>query len=306
MSSFFRWRSGAFLVLGLALSVAGACTSSSSDPDASGGGGTTGGASGTGGAGASDSSTTGGGSGGAGATGGSAGAEAGPSPALCNLTCTGNSDCVAFVNNQPYDLGLSCTNGSCFGCSQDSDCVRPLSGWLFPCTTNAECAVAGSNYVCVDAGGQGRCAKAASTDGGGCSLPDGPEVVQMPLWGTVVEVGVCGHQETAWCKAGHCAIRCIDSNKQPLGNAVCLAYVPGTTVCNVTTGQCECNLDNDCGGVMKCVDGHCGCKTDTDCTGSVGPHCVQGYCSCSDSNECATVKKGGFDLLAPACQTITP
>ena len=302
MAMFLRGgRAGAALLVGLSVALATACSSSSSNEGVGGAGGSAGdAAAGTGGA-------TGGTSGSGGSIGGAAGGDAGPAPTQCKLECSGPSDCQAFVAGKTYDLGLPCKNGSCFGCAQDADCIRPLSNWLFPCDKNADCAVAGTGFACVDADGQGRCAKGVGPDAGGCSLPDGPEIIQMNLWGsTTLAIPVCGHKETAWCHAGQCEIRCIDSNKQPLGNAICMAYVKGTSVCNTTTGECECNLDADCQGGLLCVDKHCGCKTDGDCSQSPGKKCIEGYCSCADANDCAGVDKQGFDLLAPSCKPVTP
>jgi hypothetical protein len=295
-------RSGVLILLGLGVALAAACTSSSSDDAAGGKGGTTGGAAGAGAGGA-----TGGTSGSGGITGGAAGADAGPAPTQCKLACSAPGDCKAFVAGKAYDLGLSCTNGSCLGCTADADCVRPLSNWLIPCESFSDCDVAGIGYACIEADGQGRCAKGAVPDAGGCSPPDGPDVIQMPLWGSsTLTLPVCGHKETAWCHGGQCEIRCIDSNKQPLGNAICLAYVPETSVCNPSTGECECNLDADCENGLKCVNKRCGCKTDGDCSQSLGKQCVQGYCSCGDANDCASIDKKGFDLLAPSCDPVTP
>jgi hypothetical protein len=292
-------RPGAVLLIGLGMALASACTSNSSNNDAGGAGGTTGGASGSAGTGG----VTGGAAGTGGSTGGAAGADAGPGPAQCKLKCSSKGDCLNFTSGTGLDFGLSCKNGSCTGCNVDEDCIPSLSNWLSPCTKNSEC---GNGLVCIDVAGAGRCAKAAPLDGGLCAPPDGPAVIPMPLEDGGNPYPVCAHTETAWCHNGECAIRCIDSKSQPLGNAICLAYVPGTSVCDPKTGECGCNLDSDCVDGLKCVNKRCGCKTDGDCAQSIGKKCVQGYCSCSDVNDCAGAPKLGFDLLAPSCEPVTP
>ncbi|MBL8944805.1 MAG: hypothetical protein JNK45_16710 [Myxococcales bacterium] len=176
---------------------------------------------------------------------------------VCEHTCAGDGDCTA----SGVDIGLICTDSHCVlanPCETADDCVATLSGWSFlPCTMGGgECAAA--MQICVDLG-----------DGtGGCATPPS-EFVMCDLFGqqeteqTNLDDGstvtVCG-QTAGECNEGVCTLPvapCVD-------DTTC-----GNLVCNVGTGLCECDGDDDCGEGGTCTDGACsvpGCVDDTDCT----------------------------------------
>jgi hypothetical protein len=175
---------------------------------------------------------------------------------VCEHTCTGDGDCTA----SGVDLGLICTDSRCVPgnpCETADDCVAQLSGWSFvPCTMGGgECAA--TMRICVDLGdGTGGCALAPN-EFITCEQAMLQETEQTNL-DDGSTVTVCG-QTAGECNDGVCSLPvapCVD-------DTTC-----GNFVCNVGTGVCECDGDDDCGEGGTCTDGACsvpGCVDDVDC-----------------------------------------
>lgn len=175
---------------------------------------------------------------------------------VCEHTCAADGDCTV----SGADVGLICTDSRCVlanPCETADDCVAQLSGWSFvPCTMGGgECAA--TMQICVDLG-----------DGtGGCATPPSEFIMCDLLMQQETEqtnlddgstVTVCGRTDGE-CNAGVCTLPvapCVD-------DTTC-----GNFVCNVDTGLCECDGDDDCGEGGTCTDGVCsvpGCVDDADC-----------------------------------------
>lgn len=175
----------------------------------------------------------------------------------CMHTCSGDGDCTIAGT----DAGLICQDSVCVNgnpCTDDTACVAQLSGWSFsPCTMGGgECDA--TMQVCVDLGdGTGGCATPPS-EFVTCDVLMQSEVMQTSL-DDGSEVTVCGNTSGVCdTDTGYCSIPCVD-------DTTC-----GTSVCNVETGVCQCDSDDDCGeeGTCNVADGTCsvpGCMEDADC-----------------------------------------
>jgi hypothetical protein len=301
MSNLMRawsWKRVAFLsVVGSFSAWLAACSSSASNSTSSGGT-DAGGAAGAGGtAGAA-------GSGGTTPDAGDDASDAGPVASLCTLTCANSDDC----KSNGVDLGLVCgASGSCLSCTGNGECTRILSQWYVPCTGDADCLLAkGGGWVCIDADGSGRCAKAAPVSTAEpCAAPDPPDRMTRTRVGSTGSVDVCGYKSVKCDQAaGTCELVCTNDD-------FCLAYVPHSSTCDVTSGKCACAGASDCAGSPLgpvCVAGHCGCSGDADCdvsgdAGANGSKCVAGVCSCAGVGECKFGDKP-FDGVAWSCEPV--
>jgi hypothetical protein len=162
------------------------------------------------------------------------------------------------------------------GCTSDDTCVAMFSGWTEGCTADGDCTVPTS--VCIDVGGEGRCALPPVT-GVGCV--GGTMEAMYPNIDGGGDETVCAN--TAYeCRGGTCVDPCEDDD-------ACSA-IPGRPVCDTGTGECECADDAHCAdvpGASVCVDGQCRCAGDGDCSDVDNANtCFDGFCGCSDVSVC--------------------
>lgn len=178
-----------------------------------------------------------------------------PGGGVCQHTCSADEDCLAAG----LDIGLICTDSQCLPaeppdlCESDEECIPLFSGWVTPCTMGGgECAA--TMQVCIDLGdGTGACATAPS-EFVTCDLLMQAEVEQTNL-DDGMPVTVCANTSATCHEEGYCYVPCVD-------DTTC-----GALVCNVDTGVCECDSDDDC-GEGTCDAGVCtvpGCTSDEEC-----------------------------------------
>ena len=109
-----------------------------------------------------------------------------------------------------------------------------------------------------------------------------PDAISLPRLGAPGIVLVCADNSQK-CHEGKCIVACkadrectSDRNgsicNESTGLCECVADVdcrgPGVSHCNTTTHQCECADDDDCDGVQntdKCIAGRCGCSSASAC-----------------------------------------
>jgi len=151
------------------------------------------------------------------------------------------------------------------------------------CTDQAGCP----GQVCIDVGGEGRCATAPS-DVVPCSLLMQDEAMYPPIEGGA-PITVCAQLDYK-CTDGQCTNPCESDSE---------CVVPGYTQCNLDTGACGCADDAGCMAVNpntpKCTDaGFCGCAEDANCAGTPNtPVCTDsGFCGCSEDANCVAAMTG--------------
>ncbi len=215
-----------------------------------------------------------------------------PGGMYCQDECSADADCVAMGMN----FGFKCVDKRCAaeasggGCSDDLDCQVQLSGWAMSCAAQTDCA----GQVCIDIGGEGRCAVAPS-DAVMCEVFNQKEIM-FPRFPEGDQVPVCSNTDYTCEDGGVCENPCES-------DADC-TQITGYPVCNVGTGLCECGSDDDCAlldrpAASVCQNGFCGCGTDADCAGTNTDVCNEGgLCGCSSATVCT---QAGFDGTTPVC-----
>ena len=250
-----------------------------------GAGGTTGGTIGASGAGAGGDS---GNNGGEAGSGGPA-----PSPKACTYGCTADEDCDPAHQ-------ITCVDGLCLNagraCTFKEDCIGLMSTGLAgePCTQDEDCPYFMYGDLCMEVGGAGLCLNPASSD-----CPSGGQPTLLGKFGSSDTAMVCLELEGR-CDAHQCFLGC-SSDPNFCANAV--GNSARGPQCNAATGKCGgCTSNGDCGGpgTSHCnlTTGVCGCQVDNDCNGlnSAGlDTCIAGQCSCSASS-CST-----FPDATPIC-----
>lgn len=213
---------------------------------------------------------------------------AGPEAKRCQSQCESDRDCRIGGS----DLGFRCIDGLCLfpPCTSDAQCLAELSGWKTPCAGPGECA---PEEACVLVADAGRCALTPGT----FACADFGLVEQMlPLFAGEREVLVCG-QAAASCEAGACQSPCT-------GDEGCVPQT-GHPACDVPSGACVCQIDQDCvdsglPGYVQCVAGRCGCAVDSDCAGGQNVDtCYAGICGCAADSTCTMTV---FDGAPLTCQ----
>ncbi|WP_170136066.1 hypothetical protein [Nannocystis exedens] len=204
----------------------------------------------------------------------------------CQSQCDNDRDCRIDGG----DLGFRCIDGLCLfpPCTSDAQCLAELSGWKTPCAGPGECA---AEEACVLVADAGRCALTPAT----FACADFGLVEQtLPLFEGRGEATVCG-QAAATCEAGACQSPCA-------GDEACLPQT-GHPVCDVPSGACVCQIDQDCldsglPGYVQCVAGRCGCAVDSDCAGGQNVDtCYAGACGCSADATCTVAVFDGAPLV---------
>lgn len=219
---------------------------------------------------------------------GGATTTAGAQPMRCASQCEGDRDCLVAGE----DKGFRCVAGLCDvpACTSDERCVADYSGWKTPCADQAGCA---AGEACIDVEGEGRCALAPGVFA--CADFGLVELARPTVAGDMM-VTVCG-QANVSCEAGECVAPCS-------GDDACPAQM-GHPFCNVMSGQCECQIDQDCldsqlPGYTLCLGGRCGCGSDADCDGGQNVDtCYSGVCGCSSDATCTQMI---FDGAPLTCQ----
>lgn len=242
--------------------TSGGATSAGTDGTTSGGGTE----SGSSGGGTSAGTTTGGGSGGGGM--------------FCVEQCQGDADCLIDGADQGYKcVDKVCQSDGGVGgtCTGDAECVALFSGWAVACQDDSGCP----GQVCIDVGGEGRCATPPS-DFLMCETIGMTETDVMTFPGGQT-VTVCANTGAECGDAGYCVDPCKSDDD-------CMNFPAGFQHCNVGTGVCGCASDAECVGVDNasvCVEGYCQCASDADCTASgYADVCYDGYCGCSSAAVC--------------------
>lgn len=220
---------------------------------------------------------------------------AAPDGMYCVDECSGDADC----KEQGMDFGFKCVDKRCTveasggGCADDFDCQVQLSGWSTVCAAQADC----SGGVCVDIGGEGRCALAPS-DVVMCAVFSQVEV-SIPRFPEGDDVTVCSNTDYECSADGVCTDPCT-------ADADCTQFT-GYPKCNLGTGVCECGGDDDCAllnapAQSVCHAGFCGCGSDGDCAGVNSDVCNPGgLCGCSSASACT---QPGFDGTTQVCTAL--
>jgi hypothetical protein len=211
-----------------------------------------------------------------------AGAEA----KRCQSQCDNDRDCRVGGG----DLGFRCIDGLCLypDCTSDAQCLAELSGWKNPCAGPSDCA---AEEACVLVADVGRC---ALTPGTFACADFGLVERTLPAFDGGPDVTVCG-QAAATCEAGACQSPCG-------GDEGCQAQT-GHPVCDVPSGECVCQIDQDCldsglPGYVQCVAGRCGCAIDSDCAdGQNVDTCYAGVCGCAADTTCTVTIFDGAPLV---------
>jgi hypothetical protein len=208
------------------------------------------------------------------ATTGGATTTSGGEPTRCVSLCESDRDCL----QNGADLGFGCVAGQCVpACASDEECVADLSGWSEPCVDQGGC---GADQACIDVDGAGRCALVPGVFA--CADFGLVELMRSTIAGDMT-VTVCG-QGNVSCTGGQCVAPCASDTECPAAM--------GHPFCDVNTGQCECEVDQDCvdsqlAGYTRCIDGRCGCSSDADCAGGKNVDtCHDGVCGCSSDAAC--------------------
>lgn len=264
-----------------------------------GGGGAGKGGGGTGGASTGGTSGTGSGgeqAGGAGEAGDGAGGDSTEGARSCQVGCQSQDDCASTtLDVRRCDL----TSMRCVECTAHVDCVPVVSAWSVACIDDSECFAA-FGEVCVDVGGQGRCATTPDSVLG-CLFP-GEVPLTYPKFGvsTPEMVDVCG-KESGRCENNLCFTGCTDDTTFC---TVGLNAGNGDT-CDASSGRCTCAGDGECSQGA----GHCNttthrcdeCAGPADCAGAQEGKdaCVDGRCGCSDASVCPTAT---FPAGTPVCE----
>ena len=158
-----------------------------------------------------------------------------------------------------------------------------------PCDDQAACP----GQVCIDVGGEGRCATAPS-DVIMCDAFGLDEVTRKTFPGGQ-DTPVCA-ESTAVC-AGACFVPCQTDADCPSSSY---------PTCDAGTGRCGCSDDSHCAdvpGTSVCDGGTCKCATDSDCDDSpIGDVCESsGYCGCTGTEACKL--SATFDGTTVTCWT---
>ncbi len=210
---------------------------------------------------------------------------------FCQEWCRADTDCAAMGS----DVGFTCQGGRCVdadsGCTDSDECRVTYSGWVTPCDAQQGCI----GQVCIDIGGEGRCATAPS-DLMPCEVLEQTEITMPAIEGG--ELVVCANTNYV-CKDAACHDPCEDD--------LACSFTPGRPHCDLGTGECGCTTDLQCQssgvpGWTRCTAGKCGCGVDTDCVGSLNADvCHDGVCGCASITAC-TVQ--AFDGTTPVCEPL--
>lgn len=218
---------------------------------------------------------------------------AAPGGSYCQDVCSEDADCFTMG----MDFGFKCVEQRCTfageseGCTDDFSCQVQLSGWTMNCASAGDCP----GQVCVDIGGEGRCATEPS-DLIMCEIFSQKEAM-LPRFPEGDQVTVCSNTDYECGDEGQCENPCES-------DADC-AQITGYPKCNVGTGVCECAGDDDCAKIGSpaasvCQSGFCGCGVDADCAGTNTDVCNDGgLCGCSSVMACT---QKGFDGTTPVCE----
>lgn len=208
--------------------------------------------------------------------------------ALCVDRCSEDAQCPA---------PLTCADGRC-ACASHDDCK--LQGAA--CESDADC----TDGRCVVWNGAQLCATEAAATPPFCgTLLDPASPMTVDLADGTGTASVCPSAEDMECRQGECRVPCGSCSFPPgiphcddtSGKCVCTTeptdscaeQIPGTRC--LPDGTCGCAEDARCyGETPKCelATGRCICESDDDCAGQP---CIDGVCSCSDHEECQ-----GIDL----------
>jgi hypothetical protein len=212
----------------------------------------------------------------------------------CIPPCTdGGTDCLPSNQFCDFDSGL------CGPCSADSQCVgydagpHCLGTGYCGCNVSNDC---GTNYVC---GFNNACQLTCAIDGG-------TDCTQSSQF-CDLDSGLCGPCETdSQCDGYDAGPRCLTSGQCGCGansdcgtgyvcdSSACRAScaVDGGTDCTTLPGRHFCDL-----GTGLCNP----CSSDTQCVGEdAGPHCLSsGDCGCQTSSDCGL--SGACDFSSDAC-----
>ncbi|MEZ4454069.1 MAG: hypothetical protein R3B09_31735 [Nannocystaceae bacterium] len=200
---------------------------------------------------------------------------------FCVESCENDADCLL----DGVDMDYKCVNNFCqtdsssSTCSADDECIALLSGWVTPCEDDNGCP----GQVCVDVGGVGRCATEPS-DLVMCDLFGFDEVDGNKYPGGEAVV-VCANAGAKCGDSGLCYDPCTSDDD-------CASLGPAFQHCDVNSGVCGCESDNECEGAINasvCVDHTCQCASDADCTAvPYADTCYQGFCGCSGDAACGS------------------
>jgi hypothetical protein len=219
----------------------------------------------------------------AGSTGGEAGGDTGPAPTpkACTYECTIDTDCDP-------DHGYTCVDGLCLdaerSCNAHEECVAWATGLTEPCNEDTDCVYnADFGGLCINVAGSGLCVMVPY--GGDCAFGAATEAQKN---GSTDTATVC-LDLSGRCDAHQCFRGCTsDPNfcTTPPNNK-------RGPLCDAVTGKCGgCTGDGQCGGsgTSHCdlATGVCGCQSDDECGALAGMDtCVAGKCSCS-ATSCTT------------------
>ena len=225
---------------------------------------------------------------GAGGEAGSGGGEAGgggtgpaPTPKACTYECAIDTDC------DPAH-GYTCVDGLCLdaerACNAHEECIAWATGLTEPCSVDTDCVYnADFGDLCINVAGQGLCVMVPY--GGDCAFGESTLAQKNESTDTAT---VC-LDLSGRCDAHQCFRGCTsdpDFCTTPPNNK-------RGPVCDTVTGRCGgCTGDGQCGGsgTSHCnlATGVCGCQSNDECGALAGmDSCVAGKCSCS-ATSCTT------------------
>jgi hypothetical protein len=218
----------------------------------------------------------------AGSSGSAGGAPLGP---LCVEACKVDADCESLFSTEEYHCNAETQRCEGFAspCRGGDECIPGASQWLWSCSSDHDCYFFDDD-VCVSIAGVGRCARLAPSPNapdGGCVFPV-PDAIELPRLGAAGKVLVCSDRSQQ-CRASICVIACKAEDD-------CYSD-PNGAVCNVQTGVCGCESDQDCRvpGVSRCdtTRHRCECADDTDCEDVPNTDkCIAGHCGCDSTAAC--------------------
>jgi hypothetical protein len=231
-----------------------------------------------------------------GATGGSGGEGGASEPVVpaahCSYTCASDDDCLIDGDDT---IKCNLTTFKCEdpseACTADATCLVSLSFLFKPCATDANCTA--NTEACVEADGQGFCAKVPGAGVPACAGSNVPKT--LPKFGAQGTVSVCAHPD-ARCFAGKCRAGC--------GTPGAGCGIGNGDTCSATTGLCGCTNGTECTTTGICgSNGLCQeCEIDDDCAENVtDTACLGGKCGCASATVC-TDNNPGYATATPLCQ----